>query len=651
MNVLFALYGGFDCNSGPFIAAYANELTAMGHDTVIAASCRLPDDLRDYDHATFRATDHVGALQECPFANGRSADILHAWTPRETVRRFCVTYAQNHACRVVVHMEDNEERILSVMAGKSFDELSREPEGGLDGFLSPHFAHPRRYRLFLDYADAATVVWPSLGDFLPKAYPVLHLPVCAPMHDAEAEAIRQPPHFLGAVGDEKIMVYSGGLNPVSLPDQRKLYEAVVALNQRGIKCRLLRTGPEVEGTSEFIFPGSSPFVTELGFLSREELHGVMRLAHVFVQPGTDDEFNRYRLPCKIPEFLALGCPMILPRANFGGTLRDGLDALLLHNGSPEEIADKCETVFADAALSNRLAASARVLAAQFFDLRSRARELEEFYLELVKLKTFRQPRSQSQFSEKAFLAAVAEQARGRGDAQALDRVVDQLSMESRSDPTVCAEVHACDCDGEFPPGLSRRRSYPEGGSQCVEFSAIHQLETPNSPDLLLRLRPVDRPGEFTIHRLALVHEQSGEILQLFHNSALGALRDLVLVDEPNGIFLACGYGATLMLPPFRIPGDDVPCKLVMEISTQPGMLAPPSRAVVLALAEAAATSCQLEQAKRHIQEIESSRCWKATAPYRSMASALANIWRSKKSATDKIPDLKPTDFSMGSTAP
>ena len=102
MNVLFASYGGFDCNSSPFIAAYANELAAMGHDTTVAVACRLPDDLRDYGRVAFRATDHVTALRECPFADGRPADIVHAWTPREAVRRFCAGYAQSHSCRVVV---------------------------------------------------------------------------------------------------------------------------------------------------------------------------------------------------------------------------------------------------------------------------------------------------------------------------------------------------------------------------------------------------------------------------------------------------------------------------------------------------------------------------------------------------------------------
>jgi glycosyltransferase involved in cell wall biosynthesis len=640
MNILFASYGGFDCNSSPFIAAYANELAVMGHDTAIAVASRLPNDLQDYGRMSFCVTDHATALQECPFADGGPADIVHAWTPREAVRRFCVGYAQSHSCRVVVHMEDNEEQILSTMAGRSFAELVEDEESVLDEFLSPHFAHPRRYKLFLDYADAATVVWPSLVDFLPANYSVLHLPVCPPVLPADESTSDDLIRRLGLSGDEKILVYSGGVNAVNLTDQSKLYEAVVLLNQRGVKCRLLRTGPSVTGTAETIFPGSSPFITEVGLVSRAELASVMRLAHVFVQPGSDDEFNRYRLPCKIPEFLAIGCPMILPRSNFGATLRDGEDALLLEGGSAEEIAIKCATVFEDESLRKRLAARGKVLAEQFFDLRSRSRALEAFYLELLRRETLRKTRSPGPFTESVFLGAVAEQARGRGDAKALERVADQLGIESGSDPVVHAEIHLVESQGDGPSKCIRRFVYKEGVRQSLELPALHLFATPLTAELRLRLYPVNGPREFVVHRLDIVDEQTSATMRSFRADDFLQLQNLILVEPLSGVFLSCADGANLTLPDAPMPADGAPCKLVIEITTRPSLPAPPSSSLVIALADAIATRVQLRRANRHITEIESSRCWKVTAPYRRLAGAWANLRRSKGSGAATSPSAE-----------
>ena len=51
-----------------------------------------------------------------------------------------------------------------------------------------------------------------------------------------------------------------------------------------------------------------------------EVPGYLALADAFVQPGSPDDFNRYRLPSKLPEFLAMGRPVILPHCNLGNEL-------------------------------------------------------------------------------------------------------------------------------------------------------------------------------------------------------------------------------------------------------------------------------------------------------------------------------------------
>jgi hypothetical protein len=42
---------------------------------------------------------------------------------------------------------------------------------------------------------------------------------------------------------------------------------------------------------------------------------LLALADLLVQPGKPDAFNDYRFPSKLPEFLSVGRPVILPDTN------------------------------------------------------------------------------------------------------------------------------------------------------------------------------------------------------------------------------------------------------------------------------------------------------------------------------------------------
>ena len=82
-----------------------------------------------------------------------------------------------------------------------------------------------------------------------------------------------------------------------------------------------------------------------------EVPGYLALADAYVQPGAPDDFNRYRLPSKLPEFLAMGRPVILPACNLGDELADGEDALLLREGDALEIAARIEQLLDGPALA------------------------------------------------------------------------------------------------------------------------------------------------------------------------------------------------------------------------------------------------------------------------------------------------------------
>jgi O-antigen biosynthesis protein len=107
--------------------------------------------------------------------------------------------------------------------------------------------------------------------------------------------------------------------------------------------------------------------------------GYLAIADAFVQPGARDEFNRYRLPSKLPEFLAMGRPVVLPNCNIGAELRHGVDALLLERGDGAEIADAVESLIADPALAQRLGRAAREFAVGSLDWDENTARLAEFY--------------------------------------------------------------------------------------------------------------------------------------------------------------------------------------------------------------------------------------------------------------------------------
>ena len=100
-----------------------------------------------------------------------------------------------------------------------------------------------------------------------------------------------------------------------------------------------------------------------------------------MQPGAPDAFNRYRLPSKLPEFFAMGRPVILPACNLGNEVAEGEDALLLRKGDALEIAAKLELLIDDPGLAARLGERARRFALERLDWSRNARLLAGFYRE------------------------------------------------------------------------------------------------------------------------------------------------------------------------------------------------------------------------------------------------------------------------------
>ncbi len=381
VNILFVNYGDFTSNSLNHIGAFANSLTLLGHACVVAVPDH-PETISVVHAPLFTPVTFARALESAPiFPDRRPADLVHAWTPRENVRAFTLAYVRAHpTAALVIHLEDNEEFLIASYAQKTIAELRRLSDEELTAQLSPRLSHPIRYRNFLRVAHAATVITDRLREFVPPDKPTLRL---LPGIDGSLyQPLIPDPALRDEIGlkpGEKVLVYTGSTTFANLADVRTLLLAVRLINDRGTPCKLVRTGINPPELAREIAALGADHVIDLGFVAKEKLAALLSLADALVQPGAAGDFNDYRLPSKLPEFLCVGRPVIAPRANLAREMEDGRHALLLDTGTAEEIADKCLQVFGDEALAQRLADGGLEFGRAHFDLKANIAGLLAFY--------------------------------------------------------------------------------------------------------------------------------------------------------------------------------------------------------------------------------------------------------------------------------
>jgi glycosyltransferase involved in cell wall biosynthesis len=380
VNILFVNYGDFTTNSLNHIAGFARALGAAGHAAAVAVP-QGRESLAVIPDPRFIAVTYAEALaRPALFPDGRPADLVHAWTPREVVRKFVLAYQAHAHARLVVHLEDNEEHLLASWLRRPPEALRDLTELELAQHTSVALPHPRRYRHFLRAADGVTVIVESLRRFVPAGLPCALLEPGVDFslyHPRAADpALRRQ---LGLREAEKVVVFTGSNTFANEAEMRDLYRAVARLNAQGRPTRLVRTGVSSASFQASLSEAEKAFVLDLGFIPKGQLPGLLAQADVLVQPGAPGPFNDFRLPSKLPEFLSMGRPVVLPAANLGLGLRDGADAIVLRTGAPEEIAAACARVFGDPALARTLGENAVAVARRRFDLAANARGLAAFY--------------------------------------------------------------------------------------------------------------------------------------------------------------------------------------------------------------------------------------------------------------------------------
>uniref|UniRef100_UPI0040480173 glycosyltransferase n=1 Tax=Orrella sp. TaxID=1921583 RepID=UPI0040480173 len=362
-NILFVSPQKLDSNTGYHIQWYAKALAEHGAKCVIVVPQQTSAMPITADGLTIVGYEQVindGTVNA--FRNGRSVDVLYAWTPRERVRRFSQSVMDSTGCRLLIHFEDNEEYLTECSIGMSLTELLHLSDVELNKAVPIDRYHPRRGKQFIEQADGLSYLIDTLKRFNTRGVPdqVIRAPV------DESLFFQRPINYgyrrkLGIDDSDYVLVYAGNVHDANLKEVTDLYEAVSLLNQKGISTTLIRTGTNDQKAQVKLDSYSAVF--NLGWVDRQEMPDVLSCADIFVQPGSPGPFNDERVPSKLPEFFAIGRPVILPFSNLGLMVEDGKDALIIKDVSPVGIAASVERVFKSKALLKQLTIGSR----QFYE--------------------------------------------------------------------------------------------------------------------------------------------------------------------------------------------------------------------------------------------------------------------------------------------
>ncbi len=334
----------------------------------------------------YRVFTYSETLEDCTlFPDNQPPDIIHAWTPREIVRKqWNALHQRFPSSKLIIDLEDNEEAILELHVKRSIYELRALPEEQLRRILSDCFSHPILYRDFLKQADGVTGIMDTLAEFVPAGtpyhvlWPIVDIDLFAfPGRDLSGR------EQLGIRPDEIVITYPSNVHAANAEDVRSLYLAVALANREGIPTRLVRAGEDFCNFLGHPDDWARQYAIECGFIPHQRVTELLKLADFFIQPGRQNSFNKYKLAAKIPEIMATGKPVVLPAANIGRFLKDREEAFLLQRGDALDMLDAIKTLHADKAMADRIALGSRAFAERHFTQDAVIRKLEQFYANIV----------------------------------------------------------------------------------------------------------------------------------------------------------------------------------------------------------------------------------------------------------------------------
>lgn len=391
MNYILISHCSFNGNSGIHAYYIASELVRLGFDCAVSVP-DSPESVFQIGLPSFKVilygTNELNGL----FDDGRGADVIHSFTPRQHVRNETLRLVNFYKCPYVVHMEDNEEEILRAGLGvEDIEFLYDFPTMHLEKIIVPWRIWPVYYRSFLQKAAGITVLIAKLLEFNVGNVPSIVFWPGFEQSFAESMDMMTARMRFNLPHDKHLLLYAGAVHEVNFSEVETLLLTVAALNRRGYDVRLVKTGKDHHNLFTTLPKELNRLVINLGFVNRADLPLLLQTADVLVQPGEPGPFNDYRFPSKLPEYFASGRPVVLPKTNIGLHVEDGKNALLLKKGDYYETANVVEKLLKDQDLALKIGSAGREFAMKELTWSGNVRKLYDWLVDLLEHKKIWQP--------------------------------------------------------------------------------------------------------------------------------------------------------------------------------------------------------------------------------------------------------------------
>lgn len=420
MRIALVSYMGFDGPGVMHAHHFGNCLAELGHDVLFllngrARTADLMAEAPRYrlEEVAFRDGFFVPRLRQ--LVEGFSPEIVHLWTPRHLPVRAGLEAWESSRARLVIHYEDDEEFILDHFGGnRRFASSDIE----LYHFFSNQSPDAGQLLSLAEDVDleflGLTIRDPGRWNWIhPMISPLAEkladgfTSISAPYEKKLRERGSRPVHLLYPGVDmarfrprakpvdlmesleldgRTVLLYSGAI--AAIHDFSAILEGLTRVVEKYPELVVLQIGKNhiSEQTARLVsegrIEGNVRFVDQV---PHHRMHDYLALADVFIGHVRADQFNEHRLPSKIPEYMAMGRPMLIVDHGFGRLLDEGTEVVKVRNDEPGEIAAGLHRLVERRAAWSQMGAQVRRKAASLFDWQRNSAGLVRFYQEVLEL--------------------------------------------------------------------------------------------------------------------------------------------------------------------------------------------------------------------------------------------------------------------------
>lgn len=369
---------------------FAGELSSMGHDLFLTVygdpqSVELMHKAPEFPVRKVEFDDLFMKRSLVRELSEFRPQIVHLWTPRNVPSRVGLELKYRFGTRIVIHYEDDEDYLVRYYGEGHFetfeDMLKDLRDPGNWPWKVPVFS-----TLANRYADCFTAICPAFIERLKRQWGkeahLLYPGVDTDRFSPDAEPTKSSLPF--ETEGRRLLLYSGSIGAVH--EFPQLLQTVHILKKKRPEVLLLHIGRNLirDETDRLIRElDLQNNVIFLGPVEHRKIHAYLALGEILLQSGRPGEFNRYRLPSKLPEYLAMGKPVVCFHEGIGREFADRKHVLKTYTSDPEEMAEKIEELLDDATLRKTLSENSRAKAVELFNWRRNAGVLAKVYRDVL----------------------------------------------------------------------------------------------------------------------------------------------------------------------------------------------------------------------------------------------------------------------------